>query len=352
MKRAPTPRRCASATSGGSVWTAKAAPATPASRKLLRIAVVLPRPPPPGLSATSAKSRAGFAGSALASSMRRVASSIESRRGVKRWRAVPQVLGELARELVRRGLVAAGRDDDAHAGLRRVAEAEIAEHRDVEDRPADPALALGDRLAVGAAVGEQRHLRRQDRQLDEGLGGPRAGKELAHGAAGLVTALGEVDMRVGQVGDEEIGRLDHPARDVGVQVERRDDRDLRPDDCAHGGKQRALGIEVDGAAAGAMRLDVDAVDAGARPAGVPRRAARSGRRSPARRGRSRRRSSSRAEPAATARSRPWRGRSRRSRRDRAAPASARRRRCPRPRSSASGGTRPRPRPGRRRSIRA
>jgi len=75
-----------------------------------------------------------------------------------------------------------------------------------------------------------------------------------------VTALGEVDMGVGQVGDEEIDRLDHPARDVGVQVERRHDRDSRPDDRAYGGKQRALGIEVDGAAAGAMRLDVDAVD--------------------------------------------------------------------------------------------
>src|SRR4051794_18189619 len=173
---------------------------------------------------------------------------------------LPEILRELARERVGRFLVLLRGDDHAHAGLCRVAEAEIAEHRNIENRRPQPRLSFRDRFAVRSAVAQERDLRREDRQLYESLCGAHAAKQRLHGEAGLVPALNEVDVRGRQIRDEEISLGHHLTRNVRMEVERRDDRHARADDRAYRGEQRALGIRVDGAARRPMSLDVNPVE--------------------------------------------------------------------------------------------
>ncbi len=53
--------------------------------------------------------------------------------------------------------------------------------------------------------------------------------------------------------------IDHPIRNVGVQVERRDDRHLRTDDATHQREQHAFRIVLLGRHGRAVRADIDAV---------------------------------------------------------------------------------------------
>ena len=53
-----------------------------------------------------------------------------------------------------------------------------------------------------------------------------------------------VDMRIGAVGGEQVGVRDHRVRHVDVQVERSDDRRVRPDNGADPPQQLALGVVV------------------------------------------------------------------------------------------------------------
>ncbi len=67
-------------------------------------------------------------------------------------------------------------------------------------------------------------------------------------------------MRVGAIADKGIDQIDHAVRDVGVQVEGGDDRDLRPDDPAHQLEQRAFRVVVLGGQRRAMGAEIDAVE--------------------------------------------------------------------------------------------
>ena len=74
------------------------------------------------------------------------------------------------------------------------------------------------------------------------------------GAAGV----GHVDMRIGAIGDQRVGMLDHFRRDIGVQVEADHQRQVLADHLAHAredfafavvemlGDHRAVQIEIDG----------------------------------------------------------------------------------------------------------
>ena len=71
---------------------------------------------------------------------------------------------------------------------------------------------------------------------------------------------GHVDVRIGAIGDEAVGMLDHRARDVGVQVEARDDGNAGADDLAHAREQLALAVVEMLGDHRAVQVEVDAVD--------------------------------------------------------------------------------------------
>ena len=67
-------------------------------------------------------------------------------------------------------------------------------------------------------------------------------------------------MRIGAVGDERVGALEHRARHVGVQVEARHDRDARPHRLADAAQQLALAVVVGLDHHGSVQVEIDAVD--------------------------------------------------------------------------------------------
>ena len=67
-------------------------------------------------------------------------------------------------------------------------------------------------------------------------------------------------MRVRAVADKGVDRIDHAVRHVGVQVEGRDDRHVRPDDAAHQFEQHAFRIVLLGRHRRAVGADIDAVE--------------------------------------------------------------------------------------------
>jgi hypothetical protein len=144
--------------------------------------------------------------------------------------------------------------------LRGVGIGEPAHHRHVHDFRPDPLLAEIDHVGIGAGGGQQRHRRRDDRQSDQRALGLGAGQQLAERRGRLLAALAHVEMRVGAVADERIDRLHHAVGDVGVEVERRDDRHVRPDDLAHHREEGAFRVVVLGRHRRTVGADIDRVE--------------------------------------------------------------------------------------------
>ena len=146
---------------------------------------MLPRPPPPGLSATSAKIRAGRCDPPCLGKPRGV-----FERGQRRTEPLapcPSRLGDLARQRLRRIGVGRG-DHDGEAVERRVGVGEAAHHRDVQHAPgigrlAHALLAEIDHLAVRPLVrvlaGQHADGGRHDRQADAREVGLRARQQPA-----------------------------------------------------------------------------------------------------------------------------------------------------------------------------
>ena len=90
---------------------------------------------------------------------------------------------------------------------------------------------------------------------------PLAGAQhLVENARGARAGLGHVDVRIGAVGDQRVGALEHRARHVRVQVEARDDRHARADGLAHAAQDLALAVVVGLHHHRAVQVEVDAID--------------------------------------------------------------------------------------------
>ena len=119
-------------------------------------------------------------------------------------------------------------------------------------------------LAVKAAAGlDEGRLRRQPGQeveLARRRGEPRAGLEHALEQPRRARAgLGHVDVRVGAVGHQGVGALEHGARQVAVQIEARRDRHARPDQLAHPAQDLAFAVVVLFGHHRAVQVEVNAV---------------------------------------------------------------------------------------------
>ena len=150
-KLAPSPSACASAASAGSWITPTSASVTPAVRNACRIHIVLPRPPPPGLSATSANISAGLARSGRTNrEPHRVIQDGQGR--AEPLPPSPPGLRDLARQACRRIRVGRG-DHDRQPIERRVGIGEAAHDRNIQHPPGirrlvHPLLAEIDQLAI------------------------------------------------------------------------------------------------------------------------------------------------------------------------------------------------------------
>ena len=96
------------------------------------------------------------------------------------------------------------------------------------------------RLDIGAAGGDRHEERCLPERARRALPGEHAVEPFGAASAGGAP----VDMGIGAVGGNEVRRRDHRGRDVGVQVERHQDRHVRTDGVAHAGEQLALAVVV------------------------------------------------------------------------------------------------------------
>ena len=223
------------------------------------MSVVLPRPPPPGIVGDVGEAHRGRARrSRPASTARAIASSSDVRFTLKRSRSAHANSASFERHLLRLRARAVGQDRNARFG--RIGERESAEHRDDGKVRADVALAFDDHVGVRAARGQQRYGGCGDRHADERLLEALAGEEPPHDRRRLGAALAPVDVRVGAIGNDHVGAVDHALRDVGVQVDRRDDRAARPDGLARERVERAVGVAVGRRDHRAVVAHVDAVE--------------------------------------------------------------------------------------------
>ena len=147
---------------------AQHAPCTPASWKASRIQTVLPRPPPPGLSATSANSSAGAPDRRPTACARRTASSAAAAvrhpapaRGPDEARRSPRPPPARARASVR----VVTTTDSPFFGVSPSEKPE--EIGDVQHLVVEEAAAEGDRVRIGAGIGVLAGGGRDHRQLHE-----------------------------------------------------------------------------------------------------------------------------------------------------------------------------------------
>ena len=75
---------------------------------------------------------------------------------------------------------------------------------------------------------------------------PQPAKHRAQVARAILAARAHVDMRVGAVGDEHVSVAHHLLAEIGVEVERGEDRHARPHERAHPGQDRAVGARIVG----------------------------------------------------------------------------------------------------------
>jgi len=109
-------------------------------------------------------------------------------------------------------------------------------------------------------VREQRDARGSQRQAHEGASGAHAGKHRAQHLGRLLAALEHVDVRVGLITDDDVGRLGHAPGDVRVQVQRDDHRRVGTNRLAHAREQFAVGIVALRGGHGPVIGDVDRID--------------------------------------------------------------------------------------------
>ena len=83
---------------------------------------------------------------------------------------------------------------------------------------------------------------------------------LCRGAAGI----GHVDMRIGAVGDQCVGMLDHLRRHIGVQIEADHQRQILADHLAHPRQNFAFAVVEMFGHHGAVQIEIDGVE---RPGG-------------------------------------------------------------------------------------
>ena len=125
------------------------------------------------------------------------------------------------------GLLAPGVGDDGGPAPVEVGGREAREVGQVDE------VAVGDDRAGDDALGGLDHRalvveRDQEGQLAQRAApGPAALEQQRQGAGGMLAGLGPVDVRIGAVADEAVGRLHHLRRDVGVVVEADGDRHVR-----------------------------------------------------------------------------------------------------------------------------
>ena len=178
--------------------------------------------------------------------------------------ALPGLPGELSDHRLDLGGAPAPVDDrhDAEPCVRDVEPGLDWEQRDGEDpRPRLEALGLGHepghRLvtgplpSAGTSMGE-----RAKSVTGPHLAAHRPEEERRRLRAGLV----EVDVRVGVVADERVRLLDHPGRDGGVEVQRRDQGDGGADGLPHRGEELALAVRRVLEHHGAVEREEHAVD--------------------------------------------------------------------------------------------
>ena len=194
---------------------------------------MFPRPPPPGLSATSAK----IIGVA-AEHARRTASSRLVSEGRKRSRRSHPATATSLRQRVGRRLIGRG-DYHCEAIEGRIGIGKPAHDRDIQHAPgirrlSHPLLAEVDQLAIGPVesllAGELRYRRRHDWQADASQEAARSVQQPAQQARCLSAAFAHVEVRIGAVADEAVQQSDIGFGHIGMQVEGSDNRHLRPED--------------------------------------------------------------------------------------------------------------------------
>ena len=72
--------------------------------------------------------------------------------------------------------------------------------------------------------------------------------------------FGHVDMRIGAIGDQRVGMLDHLGRDIGVQVEADDQWQVLADHPAHASQNFAFAVVEMFGHHRAMQVEIDRVE--------------------------------------------------------------------------------------------
>ena len=166
------------------------------------------------------------------------------RAGFERLPARPDRRGELAGLLDRTGCVVVGHHHDGHAHLGHVGVGKALAHRCAQH----PGL-LHRSTHVGDHVAHRRGVRvlaqnvdrrgnRFERQRGTDLAADGTDDQLGH----LARRVSGIEVGVGAVRVEHVGVLTHLAADVGVQIERHPDRDVRADLLPEPAKEKAVGV--------------------------------------------------------------------------------------------------------------
>jgi hypothetical protein len=172
----------------------------------------------------------------------------------------PYLAGKRRGGIICRFLVVARRNEHTDSVSRRVRIAEIAADRHVQDVRTDHLLPHGHGFGIRPMRRQQRCLGREDRNAYEGFGCAYPAQHFDQRVGGLGTPLILIDMRVRTIGAEKVRSIDHPRRDERVQIERRDNRRVRPNAAANGFVQRCIGFGIFGTDGRAMTGDVNGID--------------------------------------------------------------------------------------------
>ena len=129
---------------------------------------------------------------------------------------VPGLGRDVCRQPARRLQIRAGGDDHRQSILRRIAEHEPADHRDVHDVRGLGPLAIGDQVGIRPVGGQQGHGRRGQGQAKERGFRPETAEHLDHQVGRLGGPLLLVHVGIGAVRDQHVHARHHQLGDVGV----------------------------------------------------------------------------------------------------------------------------------------
>ena len=135
------------------------------------------------------------------------------------------------------------------------------------------ALDRGEEIVEPASGLDERRLRREPGQEVERPHGAREGRasraQREQHVGGAPARLRHVDVRIGAIRHHAVGDLHHASGHVGVQVEARHDRHVRPHHATHAREDLAFAVVEMLGDHGAVEVEVDAVD-GTHVGEVPR----------------------------------------------------------------------------------